>query len=95
MIKRSSVLGLLAAAALLKLSANAHAIVANPSLGARSATPSDLTKVRWVCGPYRCAWIPRYRGPVVVYPHMRRWVPPPSPHCYYRRGLFRWQLICP
>ena len=109
MLKRSIFLGLLAGALLqgfsvkaeaatrlhtanvlgvLKAAVSAHANVA--------ANLSGVTDVRWVCGPYRCAWIPNYRGKVVVYPHMRVWVRPPSPHCYYERGFFgRWKLICP
>ena len=95
MQKRSTLCGLVAAVALLGLSANAHAIVADPVLGAAGAKVTSPTEVRWVCGPYRCAYIPRYRGPVVVYPYMRTWRRPPHPHCYYERGLFGWRLICP
>ncbi len=95
MLKRAIFFGLLAGALLSGLSVNAQAATANPSLGRTAANISDVTDVRWVCGPYRCAWIPNYRGRVVVYPHMRGWVRPRSPHCYYHRGLFRWELICP
>jgi hypothetical protein len=95
MLKRSIFVGLLAGALLQGFSVGAHAIPANPSLGKAAAATSGVTDVRWVCGPYRCAWIPNYRGRVVVYPHMRAWVRPPSPHCYYHHGLFRWELICP
>jgi hypothetical protein len=95
MLKRSIFLGSLAGVLLAVFSVNAHAAVANPSLAAAATTASDVTDVRWVCGPYRCAWIPRYRGRVVVYPHMRGWRPPSSPHCYYNHTLFGWTLVCP
>jgi hypothetical protein len=95
MLSRSIFLGLLAAAMLAGFSINAHAAVANPSLGTAAAKNSGVTDVRWICGPYRCAWIPKYRGRVVVYPHMRGWVAPPSPHCIYQRTVFGWQRICP
>jgi hypothetical protein len=96
MLKRSIFIGLLAGALLHGFSVNAHAAPANPSLGKIAAAVSDVNTIRWVCGPYRCAWIPNYRGPVVVYPHMRGWVRPRSPHCYYARGVFGgWTRICP
>jgi hypothetical protein len=95
MLRRSIFLGLLAGALLAGFNIDAHAAVANPSLGAAATTMSGITEVRWVCGPYRCAWIPRYRGRVVVYPHMRGWVRPPSPHCFYRHDLWGWTLVCP
>jgi hypothetical protein len=40
----------------------------------RSA-PSGLQDVRWVCGPYRCQWVPNYwRGHHHHrYHHHRRW----------------------
>jgi len=95
MISRSIFIGLLAGALLQGFSVNAHATGANPSLGGVAANISGVTDVRWVCGPYRCAWIPNYRGRVVVYPHMRGWVRPLSPHCYYERGPFGWHLYCP
>jgi hypothetical protein len=95
MSKRSIFLGLLAGVLLAGASVNAEAAMVDPSLGKAAATMSDVTDVRWVCGPYRCAWIPRYRARVVVYPHMRGWVPPPSPHCIYEHTLFGWRLICP
>ncbi len=96
MLKRSIFLGLLAGALLQGFSVKADAATANPSLGNVAADLSGVTDVRWLCGPYRCAWIPNYRGKVVIYPHMRVWVRPPSPHCYYQRGFFgRWKLVCP
>jgi hypothetical protein len=95
MLKRSIFLGLLAGALLAGFNVNAQAAVAAPSLGAAAAKHSRVTDVRWVCGPYQCAWIPKYRGRVVVYPHMRGWVAPPSPHCFYQRTVFGWQRICP
>ena len=95
MPKRSTIIGLLAASVLVSLSASAHAITANPSLEGIASKQAGLTDVRWICGPYRCAWVPGYRGRVVVYPHMRGWVAPPSPHCVYRHGVFGWWLHCP
>ena len=95
MLKRSTLLGLLAVTLLFGFNINAHAAAANPSLGGAAASLTGVTDVRWVCGPYKCAWIPNYAGPVVVYPHMRYWGAPPYPHCYYRRGLFGWRMSCP
>lgn len=94
MLKRSILMGLLAVTLVLGFNVNAHA-AADPTLGTTATTMSGPTKVRWVCGPYKCAWIPNYAGPVVVYPHMRYWGAPPYPHCYYRRTLFGWKLTCP
>ena len=74
MSKRAIFFGLLAGTLLSGLSVNAQAATGNPSLGRVAAAIADVTDVRWVCGPYRCAWIPNYRGRVVVYPHMRGWV---------------------
>jgi hypothetical protein len=95
MLKKLILVGLLAGALLPTFSDKAPAAVADPSLGRVATGISGITNVRWVCGTYRCAWIPRYRGQVVVYPHMRAWVPPPSPHCIYRHNLFGWWLSCP
>ena len=95
MLKRSIFLGLLAGTLLAGFSINAQATVADPSLGIAAAKNSGVTDVRWLCGPYRCAWIPNYRGRVVVYPQMRGWVAPPSPHCIYERTIFGWRRICP
>jgi hypothetical protein len=96
MLKRSLLCGLAAASMLLGANAVAEAAVAGPSFGATPAARSAITPVRWVCGPYRCAYIPRYRGRVVVHPYMRHWRPPPSPHCNYVRGpRGRWALVCP
>ena len=96
MLKRSLLCGLTAGTLLLGVNAVAQAAVAGPSFGAAPATSSAITPVRWVCGPYRCAYIPRYRGRVVVHPYMRRWRRPPSPHCNYVRGpRGRWALVCP
>ena len=95
MLKRSMLLGLLAGALLAGFSLNVKAAVVDPSLEAAAQTIPGATDVRWICGPYRCAYIPKYRGRVVVYPHMRGWKRPPSPHCYYEHQLFGWTLICP
>jgi len=93
MTKHWVVCGLTAAALLLGVNAGANAAVVGPS--SVTAPASAATPVRWVCGPYRCAYVPHYAGPVVVYPHMRRWQPPPSPHCNYVRGRRgRWVLVC-
>ena len=94
MIGRTFSLGLLALTVLLGIYTGAHAAAVKPPFGV-AAKGSGLIDVRWVCGPYRCAWIPAYRGPVVVYPHMRGWVRPPTPHCFYERRLFAWTLVCP
>jgi hypothetical protein len=58
MLKRSIFLGLLAGTLLAGYSINAQAAVADPSLGVATAKNSGVTDVRWLCGPYRCAWIP-------------------------------------
>ncbi len=95
MLKRSILFGLAAVALSVGMNAGAKAATANSSLGAAAAEMSTVTDVRWVCGPYRCAWIPQYPGPVVVRPYMRAWGPPPGPHCNYVRGPRGWALICP
>jgi hypothetical protein len=94
MLKRSIMCGLMAA---FMFGPNvAAAAVGNSSLGGAASKISTITPVRWVCGPYRCAWIPNYTGAVVVHPYMRRWGPPPRPHCNYVRGpRGRWALVCP
>jgi hypothetical protein len=95
MLKRLILCGL-TAAFMLGLNVAAGAAVGNPSLGAAAGEVSTVTPVRWVCGPYRCAWIANYPGVVVVHPYMRPWGPPPSPHCNYVRGRHgRWVLVCP
>jgi hypothetical protein len=95
MLSRSVVLGVLAISLLFGFNEKASAIAANSSLATTARIAGGVTNVRWVCGPYRCAWIPNYRGRVVVYPHMRGWVRPPSPHCYYVQSFFGWRLVCP
>ena len=95
MLRRSILFGLAAAALIVGVKATAEAAVANPSLRATADEMSIVTDVRWVCGPYRCAYIPNYPGPVVVRPYMRPWGPPPGPHCNYVRGPRGWALICP
>jgi hypothetical protein len=93
---RSIFLGLLAGALLTGSSFSADAAVANSSLGNAAKDLSGITDVRWVCGPYRCAWIPKYRGRAVVYPQIRGRAAPRSPHCFYQRNLFgHWSLVCP
>jgi hypothetical protein len=95
MFKKSILIGLLAGALLQVSASGASAAIADPSLGRAAAGISSVNGVRWVCGPYQCAWIPNYRGRVVVYPHMRTWKRPRSPHCIYVRGPFGWYLRCP
>jgi hypothetical protein len=94
MIGRTLYLVLLAFTVLLGVNTGARAAAVKPPFDV-IAKSSSVIDVRWVCGPYRCAWIPAYRGPVVVYPHMRGWVRPPSLHCFYERRLFGWTLVCP
>ena len=44
-------------------SSGASAAVATPALGAAANGETAIaTKVKWVCGPYRCAWIQGWRG---------------------------------
>ena len=97
MMKRSIVLGLAAAAFMLAPSLSASAGVASSALGgiANSHTSSAATQVRWLCGPYACHYVPNYAGVVYAVPASRAWAPPPQPHCYYKKALFNWKLICP
>jgi hypothetical protein len=96
MLGRAVLSGLIGATMLLGASVESGAVTADPALGSPVAQTSDITNVRWVCGPYRCAYVPGYVGPVVVRPYMRRWAPPPHPHCNYVRGpRGRWALVCP
>jgi hypothetical protein len=96
MLKRSILCALVSAALLVGAKTGAQAIVVSPVLGAVVDDLSSIAQVRWVCGPYRCAYLPGYVGPVVVRPYMRRWVPPPRPYCHYVRGpAGRWALVCP
>jgi hypothetical protein len=94
MLKRSVVCGLTAVILLLGINTGTEAAVVGPS--SVTAPASAMTPIRWVCGRYRCAYIPNYTGVVVVRPYMRGWAPPPSPHCNYVRGRRgRWVLVCP
>jgi len=64
---RSVVFSLALATAFMGFAQSADANVATSALGAAKARQqSSLVDVRWVCGPRRCAWLPGYRGPVVV-----------------------------
>jgi hypothetical protein len=78
MLKRAVFCVLLSAIVMLGVRGEAGAAIADPGLGAVSTQMSGITTVRWVCGPYRCAYLPRYRGRVVVRPYMRRWRRPPN-----------------
>jgi hypothetical protein len=96
MLKRSILCALAATALLVGAKTGAQAVVASPALGTAADVLASTEQVRWVCGPYRCAYLPGYAGPVVVRPYMRRWVPPPRPYCHYVRGpAGRWALVCP
>lgn len=97
MMKRSLLFALAAAAMAAGFSSGATAAVATPALGAvASGDAAIATKIKWVCGPYRCAWIQGWRGTRYVVPRMRAWGPPPRPLCYYHKGLFgAWVRVCP
>jgi hypothetical protein len=97
MMKRSLLFALAAAAMAAGFSSGATAAVATPALGAvANGGAAIAAKVKWVCGPYRCAWIQGWRGRRYVVPRMRAWGPPPHPLCYYHRGLFgAWVRVCP
>lgn len=90
-------LGFATAILALGFTSNANAAAAAPAL--RAASPSHdastTTTVRWLCGPYRCHWVPGYRGRVYVVPRARYWGAPPNPHCYYKKSIFGWVRICP
>ena len=95
MVNRCVFTGLSAVVIVIGMIAAARATVVNPSAMV-SGEMSNTKGVRWVCGPYRCAYIAGYTGAVVVRPYMRTWVPPPRPHCNYVRGpRGRWALVCP
>lgn len=96
-MKRSLLFALTAAVMAAGFSTGATAAVATPALGAAANGETAVaTKVKWVCGPYRCAWIPGWRGRRYVVPRMRNWGPPPHPLCYYQRGPFGgWVRVCP
>ena len=94
MLKRLILCGAAAVALLAVPKADAAAV--NGSLGNVADELAATEQVRWVCGPYRCAYLPGYVGPVVVRPYMRAWVPPPRPYCHYvLRPAGRWVLVCP
>lgn len=96
MVNRCVFSGLSAVIIVIGMIAAARATVVNPSAMVTGEMSNTTTAVRWVCGPYRCAYIPGYAGAVVVRPYMRAWVPPPRPHCNYVRGpRGRWALVCP
>jgi len=96
MLNRSILCGLAAVALLVGAKTGVEARVADPSLGAAASEINAVEQVRWVCGPYRCAWVPGYAGRVVVYPYMRAWGVPPSPYCHYVRGpMGNWVMACP
>lgn len=51
--------------------------------------------VRWVCGPWRCAWRPNWNYWYVP-PYARGWGPPVRPGCFWRRGWGGgWVHVCP
>lgn len=51
--------------------------------------------VRWVCGPWRCAWRPNWNYWYVP-PYARAWGPPVNPGCYWRRTWGGgWVHVCP
>ena len=95
MVDRFVFSGVSAAIFAIGINAAAQATVVSPLAGV-TGKMSNTTAVRWVCGPYRCAYVPGYTGAVVVRPYMRDWLPPPRPHCNYVRGpRGRWALVCP
>lgn len=86
-------LGMLAAPAL--TGGAAQAAVATPALGAAPTLAPVTETVRWVCGPWRCAWRPNFRYWYVP-PYARAWGPPVAPGCFWRRnGWNNWVHICP
>ncbi len=95
MLRHTLLAGLAVAAISLSVGDRAEAAMANLSVDAVGGQKSSVNDVRWVCGPRRCAFINGYAGGVVVRPYMRGWRPPPSPHCHYVRGPYRWALVCP
>lgn len=97
-MKRSIVFALAAAAFAVAPSMNALAGVAAPALGSMASgkEASTTTKVKWLCGPYACHWIPNYAGVVYAVPRSRYWGPPPRPHCYYKKNILgNWMMVCP
>lgn len=65
---------------------SAPAVRAMPldTLAAPAAVSDGVQNVRWVCGPYRCAWRPNYfyYGPPRAYGYYGR--------PFYRHGYRRW-----
>ncbi|MDQ0511264.1 hypothetical protein [Ancylobacter amanitiformis] len=74
----------------------AQAGVAGPVLGTALPAAAPLTEnVRWVCGPWRCAWRPNYTNWYVP-PYARAWGPPVRPDCFWRRNWGgAWVHVCP
>ncbi|MBB3770804.1 hypothetical protein FHS55_001399 [Angulomicrobium tetraedrale] len=75
---------------------SAQAAVAGPALGTALPAAAPLTEnVRWVCGPWRCAWRPN-NTTWYVPPYARAWGPPVRPNCYWHRNWGgAWVHTCP
>ena len=67
--------------------------------GALAASPapdvtSEVTEVRWRCGPFRCNGHPGWGG--YVPPYAVAWGPPRYRGCYWGRGMWgAWVHVCP
>lgn len=94
-MRRHTLLSTTAAALSLACITTAAQAGAAGAIPAQAANKSAIAKVRWVCAPRRCAFLPGYEGRVIVHPYMRGWARPPHPNCHYVRGPERWGLVCP
>ena len=97
MFTRSIALALFAAVTVSAATVNrAEAVVVGPATIDSAAMTNDaIQTIRWVCGAYRCDWVPL----AVFHPrpsYTLNWDVPRTPGCWReknRRGY--WREVCP